>query len=204
MPKAEHIPQEDVVTPNPDIDYTKVQERAKFHHDNVIKPQQIAQQEDAIDEFIETINTEEELLKRLGKGNTKFIIAYKDFKTEIEIRPMRKDDDFSLLNTDTLQLYNELDDGEKDVVNKIMAGDQLSADESAIMVKLNEKLPSTSTMIFENMHEMLANYVIKPKYTKEQWEEDIIDFGFKVAVYEQVKIRLGIDDRFQPRLFQVQ
>jgi hypothetical protein len=204
MPKAEHIPQEDVVTPNPDIDYTKVQERAKFHYDNVIKPQQIAQQEDAIDEFIETINTEEELLKRLGKGNTKFIIAYKDFKTEIEIRPMRKDDDFSILNTDTLQLYNELDDGEKDVVNKIMAGEQLSADESAIMVKLNEKLPSTSTMIFENMHEMLANYVIKPKYSKEQWEEDIIDFGFKVAVYEQVKIRLGIDDRFQPRLFQVQ
>jgi hypothetical protein len=204
MPKAEHIPQEDVVTPNPDIDYTKVRERAKFYHDNVIKPQQIAQQEDAIDEFIETINTEEELLKRLGKGNTKFIIAYKDFKTEIEIRPMRKDDDFSLLNTDTLQLYNELDDGEKDVVNKIMAGEQLSADESSIMVKLNEKLPSTSTMIFENMHEMLANYVIKPKYSKEQWEEDIIDFGFKVAVYEQVKIRLGIDDRFQPRLFQVQ
>lgn len=204
MSKAKQIPDNDIETYNPDIDYAKVQERAKFHYDNVIKPQQAAQQEDAIDEFIETINTEEELLKRLGKGNTKFIIAYKDFKTEIEIRPMRKDDDFSLLNTDTLQLYNELDDTEKDVVNKIMAGDQLSADESAIMVKLNEKLPSTSTMIFENMHEMLANYVIKPKYSKEQWEEDIIDFGFKVAVYEQVKIRLGIDDRFQPRLFQVQ
>ncbi len=204
MPKAEQIPQDDTVTSNPDIDYTKVQERAKFYNDNVIKPAQAEKQEDAIEEFIESIETEDELLKRLGKGNTKFVIAYKDFKTTIEIRPMKKDDDFSLLNTDTLSLYNELEDDEKDVVNKIMANEDLSPEDSAIMVKLNEKLPNTSMMIFENMHDMLANYVIKPKYTKGQWEEEIIDFGFKVAVYEQVKIRLGIDDRFQPRLFQVQ
>jgi hypothetical protein len=204
MPKAKNIPKDDVTTYNPDIDYTKVHERAKFYHDNVIKPQESVKQENAIDDFIETIHTEEELKKRLGRGNTKFIIQYKDFKTEIEIRPLQKDDDFSLLNTDSLQLYNELEDNEKDVVNKIMAGEQLSKDDSEILIKVNEKLPNTAQTIYSNMHAMLANYVIKPSYTEKEWEEDIVDFGFKVAIYEQVKIRLGIDERFQPRLFQVQ
>jgi hypothetical protein len=200
MSKAEQIPQDDIVTPNPDIDYEQVQKRAKFYHDNVVKPQQAAKQEDALEDFIETINTEEELKKRLGKGNTKFTIQYKDFKTDVEIRPLQKDDDFSLLNTDTLQLYNDLDDSEKELVTKIMAGDDLSKEDNAMLIKLNEKLPNQATMIFSNMHDMLANYVIKPKYTKEEWEEDIVDFGFKVAIYEQVKIRLGIDDRFQPQI----
>lgn len=159
-----------------------------------------SKQEDALEDFIETINTEEELKKRLGKGNTKFTIQYKDFKTDVEIRPLQKDDDFSLLNTDTLQLYNDLDDSEKELVTKIMAGDDLSKEDNAMLIKLNEKLPNQATMIFSNMHDMLANYVIKPKYTKEEWEEDIVDFGFKVAIYEQVKIRLGIDDRFQPQI----
>jgi hypothetical protein len=56
-------------------------------------------------------------------------------------------------------------------------------------------------VLFKSMHEILSQLVVKPRLTKEQWE-DTVPLDLRLFLYEEVTTRVGINNKQQPKLFQ--
>lgn len=185
----------------PDIDLEAAKERASKYEQEVILPEKLEEAEKAQAEYKELIDTEKDFLEFFNDDKYKFRIEYGGRLFDIQISQIDPEsNDLSILEMDTGEIMADLSSKEQKIINKVRAGGVLSEEEQKVMDNLATN-PETAKMVFKNMNKVLAQQVIKPKLTEEQWKGRV-DFAFRLFLYQEVMSRLGLDNKQQPALFQ--
>ena len=185
----------------PEIDYESAKKRAKEYEETIIKPEEKAKNEEAKQEFDEIIETEKQFLDFFNPDNHKLEILYAGKLLKIEIQQIDPEtNDLSLMEMDSGEIYADMTPQEQEIITKTRAGIPLTKKEQETLSKLNMNKKEIQ-VLFKSMHEILSQLVVKPRLTKEQWE-NTVPLDLRLFLYEEVTTRVGINNKQQPKLFQ--
>jgi hypothetical protein len=184
----------------PDIDYEAAKKRAQEYDDKVIKPEVEQAKADIQAQFDEVIDTQAKWADFYDEDNYEFDVIYNMKKYKVQIRALQEGDDFSILDMDSGDVYADLNKPEQAIVEKVREGVRLTSDEERILAKINKQTDGAK-LVFKNMNAVLTQHVVLPDFSKEEWERKI-PFLLRMFIYQETLQRLGMDNRFQPKLFQ--
>jgi len=180
----------------------KMTKKAKFHYENVIIPEKENEVKEGTEKFQNIIKGRDAFLGLFEENKLEFSIRYKGKVIPIELKPISPGDDLSILNHKPEDIYPDLSPEELHLVQKQINGQYLSENEKQKLKKLNPDPDGegVSKSIMNNMHNALAQQVIEPSLTIEDWES-INDFGIKATIYDELQTRLGINPTTQIDIF---
>ena len=177
----------------------KMTKKAKFHYENVIIPEKENEVKEGTETFQNIIKGRDAFLEHfVDKNKYKFTIAYKGYEIPIEIRPIQPGDDLSILGHKPEDIYPDLSPNELYLVQKANNGEYLSENEQEQLkgLILEPDQQSISKSSQNNMFKALAQNVVDPQLTEDEWS-DMHDFGLKAYIYAELQERLGLSPNLQ-------
>lgn len=207
---------EQPTTPTNEDDFTneilRSTEKANTYYEEVIVPDEIAEQEKRVEEHQKIIKTESDLLKLFNpKTYRKLGLEYKDNLLEFEITPVETTEDIEFLHLD-IRTYIDLKELEKTVFEKNYSDETLSKTEKVLYNKVKQKLEKgKQDTDLDRMHKLLSILVTPPSYeeVKNSFERYKKRFDFwksmpldlKTFILENSLERLGMDPKVELKLF---
>ena len=184
----------------------KMEAEATENFEKKILPEIQEETEEALKEFNEIISTEDELVELFSPQRFEISIVYKQKLLKFTIKPMAPGDDLSVLDVDQ-QVYANLTEEEKKIIEKIGKGEELTEEESKTIQDSNKRArQETASNQLGRMHLILAQFVTPPEFDGDIdkkvkfWEG--VDFILKTFLTNQIMDKLGFHPDAMVKLFQ--
>lgn len=211
-----------------DLDLDDAVKRASDYEDTVLQPVEEAKVTEAIDDFDEVIETQEQLLELFKPERLTFSVVFplrqrelingevitltKNKVLKFKLKSVEATDDLKSLQMD-FSIYTDLSELEKTIMQKgAQEGqDKLTSSEKKLYAKTEKKLENKiAGNLLVQVHNVLATYVnpIKgPEFASYEQAHEFwstrVPFDLKTFIASQAMERLGLTPDSDIKLFQV-